>query len=197
MSAVKRAVDIAGAALLLVALLPLMLAVTLVVAASSPGPPLFRQRRVGRAGREFGMWKFRTMVAEAERLRPLLIGDSRDADWLDLERDPRVTRTGRVLRRTSLDELPQLLNVLLGDMSLVGPRPLPLAEHARIPEWAAARTDVRPGITGLWQVRGRAALGFVDMLRLDCEYVREATLWVDLKILVRTVPAVLAARGAK
>ena len=197
MSAVKRAVDIAGAALLLVALLPLMVAVTLVVAVSSPGHPLFRQRRAGRAGREFRMWKFRTMVAEAERLRPLLIGDSRDADWLDLERDPRVTRTGRVLRRTSLDELPQLLNVLLGDMSLVGPRPLPLEEHARIPEWAAARTGVRPGITGLWQVRGRAALGFVDMLHLDCEYVREATLWVDLKILVRTVPAVLAAKGAK
>jgi lipopolysaccharide/colanic/teichoic acid biosynthesis glycosyltransferase len=197
MSAVKRAVDIAGAALLLAALLPLMLAVTLVVAVSSPGPPLFRQRRAGRAGREFGMWKFRTMVVEAERLRPLLIGDSRDADWLDLERDPRVTRTGRVLRRTSLDELPQLLNVLLGDMSLVGPRPLPLEEHARIPEWAAARTDVRPGITGLWQVRGRAALGFVDMLHLDCEYAREATLWVDLKILVRTVRAVVAAMGAK
>ncbi|HEX5620617.1 MAG TPA: sugar transferase [Solirubrobacteraceae bacterium] len=197
MSAVKRAVDIAGAALLLAALLPLMLAVTLVVAVSSPGPPLFRQRRAGRAGREFGMWKFRTMVAEAERLRPLLIGESRDADWLDLERDPRVTRTGRVLRRTSLDELPQLLNVLLGDMSLVGPRPLPLEEHARIPEWAAARTDVRPGITGLWQVRGRAALGFVEMLRLDCEYVRDATLWVDLKLLVQTVPAVLAAKGAK
>jgi lipopolysaccharide/colanic/teichoic acid biosynthesis glycosyltransferase len=197
MTAVKRAVDIAGAALLLAALLPLMLAVTLVVAVSSPGPPLFRQRRAGRAGREFGMWKFRTMIAEAERLRPLLIGDSRDADWLDLERDPRVTRTGRVLRRTSLDELPQLLNVLLGDMSLVGPRPLPLEEHARIPEWAAARTDVRPGITGLWQVRGRAALGFVEMLQLDCEYVRDATLWVDLKLLVQTVPAVLAAKGAK
>jgi lipopolysaccharide/colanic/teichoic acid biosynthesis glycosyltransferase len=197
MNATKRAVDIVGAALGLVALLPLMLAVTLVVAVSSPGPALFRQRRAGRAGREFGMWKFRTMVAEAERLRPLLIGDSRDADWLDLERDPRVTRPGRVLRRTSLDELPQLLNVLRGDMSLVGPRPLPLEEHARIPEWAAARTDVRPGLTGLWQVRGRAALGFVDMLQLDCEYVREATLWVDLKILARTVPAVLVAKGAK
>jgi lipopolysaccharide/colanic/teichoic acid biosynthesis glycosyltransferase len=197
MSGVKRAFDITGAALLFVALLPLMLAVTLLVVVSSPGPPLFCQRRAGRAGRDFGMWKFRTMVAEAERLRPLLIGDSRDADWLDLERDPRITRIGRVLRRTSLDELPQLLNVLLGDMSLVGPRPLPLEEHARIPEWAAARTDVRPGITGLWQVRGRAALGFVDMLHLDCQYVREATLWVDLKILARTVPAVLAAKGAK
>jgi lipopolysaccharide/colanic/teichoic acid biosynthesis glycosyltransferase len=197
MNAVKRGLDIAAAALLIVALLPLMLALALVVAVGSPGPPLFRQRRAGRAGREFGMWKFRTMVAEAERLRPLLIGDSRDADWLDLERDPRVTRTGRVLRRTSLDELPQLLNVLLGDMSLVGPRPLPLEEHSRIPEWAIGRTDVRPGITGLWQVRGRAALGFVEMLQLDCEYVREATLWGDLKILVRTVPAVLAAKGAK
>jgi lipopolysaccharide/colanic/teichoic acid biosynthesis glycosyltransferase len=195
-SAAKRAIDIGAAAIGLLVLLPLMLAVALAVCAVSPGTPLFRQRRAGRAGREFGMWKFRTMVVGAERLRPLLIGDSRDADWLDLERDPRITRLGRLLRRTSLDELPQLLNVLLGDMSLVGPRPLPLEEQARVPEWAAARAYVRPGITGLWQVRGRSGTGFTDMLRLDCEYVREATLWLDLRILARTVPAVLAAKGA-
>jgi lipopolysaccharide/colanic/teichoic acid biosynthesis glycosyltransferase len=194
---VKRAVDISAAAVGLLVLLPLLLLVALLLCASSPGPPLFRQRRSGRGGREFGMWKFRTMVAGAERLRPALLAESRDADWLDLARDPRITGFGRLLRRTSADELPQLVNVLLGDMSLVGPRPLPLEEHARIPEWAAARTDVRPGITGLWQVRGRAALGFVEMLQLDCEYVRDATLWVDLKLLVQTVPAVLAAKGAK
>ena len=196
MTVAKRAIDIGGAAIGLLVLLPLMLVIALVACAGSPGAPLFRQRRAGRAGREFGMWKFRTMVAGAERLRPLLVGESRDADWLDLERDPRVTRLGRLLRRTSLDELPQLVNVLLGDMSLVGPRPLPLEEQARVPEWAAARADVRPGITGLWQVRGRSGTGFTEMLRLDCEYVREATVWTDLRILVRTVPAVLSAKGA-
>jgi lipopolysaccharide/colanic/teichoic acid biosynthesis glycosyltransferase len=197
MSAAKRGIDISGALLGVVVLTPVMLVVALAVAATSPGAPLFRQRRVGRAGREFRMWKFRTMVAGAERLRPLLIGDSRDADWLDLEHDPRVTPLGRLLRRTSLDELPQLLNVLCGDMSLVGPRPLPLEEHARIPAWASGRSGVRPGVTGLWQVRGRAALGFTQMLALDCEYVRQASLWLDLTILLRTVPAVLGAKGAR
>ena len=197
MSVSKRALDIAGAVLGLIALTPLMLVVALAVCASSPGAPVFRQRRAGRDGREFRIWKVRTMVAGAERLRPLLIGESRDADWLDLERDPRITSVGRLLRRTSLDELPQLLNVLRGDMSLVGPRPLPLEEHARIPRWALARTEVRPGLTGLWQVRGRTAIGFTDMLRLDCEYVRDASLRTDLKILLRTVPAVLAAKGAR
>jgi lipopolysaccharide/colanic/teichoic acid biosynthesis glycosyltransferase len=193
----KRALDIAGAVLGLIALTPLMLVVALAVCASSPGAPVFRQRRAGRDGREFRIWKVRTMVVGAERLRPLLIGESRDANWLDLERDPRITSVGRLLRRTSLDELPQLLNVLRGDMSLVGPRPLPLEEHARIPQWALARTEVRPGLTGLWQVRGRTAIGFTDMLCLDCEYVREASLRTDLKILLRTVPAVLAAKGAR
>jgi lipopolysaccharide/colanic/teichoic acid biosynthesis glycosyltransferase len=195
--AAKRAIDIAGAALGLMLLTPLLLVVALAVSASSPGAPIFCQRRAGRAGREFRMWKFRTMVAGAERLRPLLIARSRDADWLDLDRDPRITPLGRLLRRTSLDELPQLLNVLRGDMSLVGPRPLPLEEYARIPEWARPRADVRPGVTGLWQVQGRAAISFTDMLRLDCEYVCQPSLWVDLKILARTVPAVLAAKGAK
>jgi lipopolysaccharide/colanic/teichoic acid biosynthesis glycosyltransferase len=193
----KRAIDIGCAALGLVLLMPLMLVVAIAISCSSPGAPMFRQRRAGRSGAEFGMWKFRTMVTGAEQLRPLLIGESRDADWLDLERDPRITRVGRLLRRSSLDELPQLINVLAGHMSLVGPRPLPLEEHARVPAWADARAVVRPGITGLWQVRGRASLGFTEMLQLDCEYVRQATLWADLKILARTVPAVLAARGAR
>ena len=197
MSASKRAIDIAGAMVGLLLLAPLMLLVALAVSTTSPGAPLFRQRRAGRAGREFRMWKFRTMVVGAEALRPLLVADSRDADWLDLDRDPRITPVGRLLRRTSLDELPQLLNVLRGDMSLVGPRPLPLEEHARIPAWASPRTGVRPGVTGLWQVRGRAALGFTQMLQLDCEYVRRASLFLDLRILARTVPAVLAAKGAR
>jgi lipopolysaccharide/colanic/teichoic acid biosynthesis glycosyltransferase len=197
MTAAKRAIDIGCAALGLALLTPLMLVVAIAISCSSPGAPMLRQRRAGRGGREFGMWKFRTMVTGAERLRPLLIGESRDSDWLDLERDPRITRLGSLLRRTSLDELPQLINVLAGHMSLVGPRPLPLEEEARVPAWAVARSGVRPGITGLWQVRGRALLGFTEMLELDCEYVRQATVWVDLKILARTVPAVLAARGAR
>ena len=110
--------------------------------------------------------------------------------------DPRVTPIGRLLRRTSLDELPQLLNVVRGDMSLVGPRPLPVEEQARIPDWARARVGLRPGITGLWQVEGRANVSFQDMLRLDCEYAGRASLSTDLKILVRTVPAVLSGKGA-
>jgi lipopolysaccharide/colanic/teichoic acid biosynthesis glycosyltransferase len=197
MTVAKRAIDIGCATLGLALLMPFMLVVAIAISCSSPGPPMFRQRRAGRGGREFRMWKFRTMVTGAEQLRPLLIGESRDADWLDLERDPRITRLGRLLRRTSLDELPQLINVLAGHMSLVGPRPLPVEEQARVPAWADARAVVRPGITGLWQVRGRASLGFSEMLQLDCDYVRHATLWGDLKILARTVPAVLAARGAR
>ena len=193
----KRAFDVAAAALGLLVLLPLMLVVALLLCASSPGPPIFRQRRAGRHGREFSMWKFRTMVAGAERLRPALLAESRDADWLDLAHDPRVTGFGRLLRRTSLDELPQLVNVLLGSMSLVGPRPLPLEEQARVPEWAAARSRVRPGITGLWQVQGRASVSFAEMLRLDCAYVDDASLAADLRILARTIPAVLTAKGAR
>jgi lipopolysaccharide/colanic/teichoic acid biosynthesis glycosyltransferase len=137
------------------------------------------------------------MVDGADDQRAELIAQVPDDDWLDLEHDPRVTGLGRILRRCSLDELPQLVNVLRGDMSLVGPRPLPLDEHARIPAWAAPRGDVRPGLTGLWQVAGRERIGFLDMLRLDCQYVATRSLWADLKILLRTIPAVLDGKGAK
>jgi lipopolysaccharide/colanic/teichoic acid biosynthesis glycosyltransferase len=192
----KRALDVAVASMALIALSPLMLCAALVIAAGSPGAPLFRQRRVGRFGREFGMWKFRTMVADAEHLRAELMVRSRERDWLHLDRDPRVTRIGRFLRRTSLDELPQLLNVLRGEMSIVGPRPLPLVEHAALPGWALSRLHVRPGLTGLWQVAGRTELGFQEMLQLDCRYVREQSWRGDLEILIRTIPAVVSARGA-
>lgn len=193
----KRVVDVTGAALGLLLLLPLLLTVALAIRVTSPGPAIFRQRRAGRGHREFVMWKFRTMVDGADQMRAALTAKLRDDEWLDLERDPRVTPLGRLLRRTSLDEIPQLVNVLRGDMSLVGPRPLPLDEHARIPPWAAARIAVRPGLTGAWQVAGRERIGFIDMLRLDCDYVRHRSLWCDLKILARTVPAVLDGRGAK
>jgi lipopolysaccharide/colanic/teichoic acid biosynthesis glycosyltransferase len=194
---VKRALDIAGAVLGLLLLAPLLIALALAVRLTSPGPAIFRQRRAGRGGREFVMWKFRTMVDGADRMRAALTTGLREDEWLDLEHDPRVTPLGRFLRRTSLDELPQLVNVLRGDMSLVGPRPLPLDEDVRIPPWATARAGVRPGLTGAWQVAGREAIGFIEMVRLDCDYVRQRSLWVDLKILARTLPAVLDGRGAK
>jgi lipopolysaccharide/colanic/teichoic acid biosynthesis glycosyltransferase len=193
----KRALDIAGAALGLLVLMPLLLALALAVRVSSPGPVIFRQRRAGQGHREFVMWKFRTMVDGADQMRAALTAHLRDDEWLDLPRDPRVTRLGRLLRRTSLDELPQLVNVLRGEMSLVGPRPLPLDEQARIPAWASGRAEVRPGLTGPWQVAGRERIGFIGMLRLDCDYVRERSLWGDLKLLALTLPAVLDGRGAK
>ena len=192
----KRVIDLAVAAAALLLLLPLMAALTLAIAVGSPGAPLFRQRRVGRFGRQFRMWKFRTMVLNAELLRTELVAQSTEREWLHVDRDPRVTRVGRVLRRTSLDELPQLLNVLSGDMSIVGPRPLPLVENDRLPAWSAPRLEVRPGLTGLWQVRGRTQLDFQSMLRLDCEYVRRLSWRTDMKILALTVPAVLTGRGA-
>jgi lipopolysaccharide/colanic/teichoic acid biosynthesis glycosyltransferase len=191
----KRALDAAAALLLLVVLAPILLVCALAAWAGSSRRPLFRQPRAGRFGETFGMWKFRTMVLDAEQVRSALMIQSHDPDWLALDKDPRVTRAGRILRRTSLDELPQLINVLRGEMSLVGPRPLPLEEHVRLPAWSARRLDVRPGVTGLWQVSGRARVSFQDMLRLDCLYVRERSLWNDLKILARTPFAVLLGRG--
>jgi lipopolysaccharide/colanic/teichoic acid biosynthesis glycosyltransferase len=193
---VKRAFDILAAAGGLVLLAPLLAAIAVAVWLSSPGPPLFRQLRAGRFGRPFRMWKFRTMAVGAEAVRLELLAQSRDPDWLSLDHDPRVTRVGRFLRRTSLDELPQLVNVLRGEMSLVGPRPLPLAEHARAPEWSTCRLEVRPGLTGLWQVTGRSRTSFLEMLRLDCRYVSRRSFWADLRILLQTIPAVLRGRGA-
>jgi lipopolysaccharide/colanic/teichoic acid biosynthesis glycosyltransferase len=192
----KRATDVAVASLALVLLAPLLLGLAIAIRASSPGAALFRQPRAGRFGQAFMMWKFRTMVPDAEQRRAELLVQSRESEWLKLVDDPRLTRLGRLLRRASLDELPQLVNVVRGDMSLVGPRPLPLAEHAHLPAWSLTRLQVRPGLTGLWQVMGRTEIPFQDMLRLDCEYVRGLSLRTDLKILIRTMPAVLTGRGA-
>jgi lipopolysaccharide/colanic/teichoic acid biosynthesis glycosyltransferase len=193
---VKRAADVVGAGLALVLLAPLMLLTALAIRLDSKGPALFAQRRVGRHGRVFVMWKFRTMITGAEEMRAALLARSRDPHWLHLDDDPRVTRVGRLLRRSSLDELPQLWNVLRGQMSLVGPRPLVEVEYAHAPLWAHPRSDVDPGITGIWQVSGRTTIPFEDMLRLDSLYVITWSLGRDLWILLRTVPAVLSARGA-
>jgi exopolysaccharide biosynthesis polyprenyl glycosylphosphotransferase len=192
----KRSLDLSGAAIGLILLSPLLAAAAVAIRLESPGPILFRQRRVGRRGREFTLLKLRTMIVGAEGLEPRLRERSADPDWLKLERDPRVTRTGRLLRRTSIDELPQLWNVLRGEMSLVGPRPLIGSEDERVSGWQRARLDLAPGITGMWQVMGRTAIPFREMLMLDCLYVTNWSLWLDVKLIVRTIPAVLTKRGA-
>jgi lipopolysaccharide/colanic/teichoic acid biosynthesis glycosyltransferase len=193
---IKRALDVLLVSFLSVVLLLPMLVIALLIAIDSPGPVLFRQRRVGRDGQLFTMWKFRSMVRGAEGMADELIGASRDPQWLDLERDPRVTRMGHVLRRSSVDELPQLWNVLRGQMTLVGPRPLSVPDDLHVPAWAERRRHAVPGLTGEWQVSGRASLAFEDMLALDCDYARNWSWRRDISLLIRTVPAVLTGRGA-
>lgn len=193
----KRAVDLLVAGLLLLCLLPLFAVVALLIRLDSPGPVFYRQERLGRQGRPFCLYKFRSMCQDAERDLPALLAQA-DTDGLlfKMRGDPRVTRTGRVLRRLSLDELPQLLNVLLGDMSLVGPRPPLPREVARDARRQQQRLVVPPGLTGLWQVSGRSDLPFEAGLALDLHYVEHCSFALDLRILLRTIPAVLASRGA-
>ncbi len=174
----------------------LMLLIALAIRLDSGGPALFRQRRIGRGRRTFQLVKFRTMVPGAEAMAEELRERSQDPHWLLLADDPRVTRVGRILRRTSLDELPGLWNVMRGQMSLVGPRPLSEEDDACVPAWGRHRFSVTPGVTGLWQVEGRTKIGFEDMIRLDCRYARTRSFWGDLVLLARTVPAVLTGRGA-
>jgi lipopolysaccharide/colanic/teichoic acid biosynthesis glycosyltransferase len=194
--AAKRALDLLVAVPALVLLAPLIAAIALLVRLDSTGPALFRQQRGGRGGRAFELLKFRTMVVGADRQWEALLAHSRDPHWLLLDEDPRVTRVGRVLRATSLDELPQLWNVIRGEMSLVGPRPLPLAEDVNVPAWGIARRHVPPGMTGPWQVHGRTTLSFEQMVALDCQYAERVSLRRDVALLLRTVPAALLGRGA-
>lgn len=196
--ALKRAIDVTGAAAGLAALSPLLLAIGLAVKLTSPGPALFTQERFGWRKRRFRMLKFRTMVADAEAMQESLESHNEaGGPVFKIQNDPRVTRVGRVLRRTSLDELPQLWNVLRGDMSLVGPRPLPIRDVTRFSDPGSMRRfSVRPGCTGLWQVSGRSALGFDAWMTLDLQYIDAWSLALDARILLRTIPAVLRMRGA-
>jgi exopolysaccharide biosynthesis polyprenyl glycosylphosphotransferase len=194
---VKRLVDPVIALLALIVLSPLLLALIVAVRLDSPGPAFFRQTRVGRNDARFTMWKLRTMNTDAEAVRQALAAaDEGSGVLFKIHDDPRVTRVGRWLRRTSLDELPQLFNVVLGQMSLVGPRPaLPSEVEAYHPD-VRHRLVVHPGITGLWQVSGRSDLSWEESVRLDQEYVDDWSLLLDLRIIVRTVGAVLRGRGA-
>jgi exopolysaccharide biosynthesis polyprenyl glycosylphosphotransferase len=195
--AAKRAADLIGASVLLALTLPLLAAIALLVRLTSPGPVIFRQRRAGFHGRQFWMYKVRTMVADAEDARERVAHLNRMAGPVfKAADDPRLTRLGRFLRKTSLDELPQLVNVLRGEMSLVGPRPLPLYEANQIKGAQRRRLAMRPGITGLWQVSGRNMVDFDEWMRMDLEYVDHWSLWLDLTILLRTIPVVLRGAGA-
>lgn len=191
-----RFLDILLSLLALPIVLPVLALCALAIRIDTPGGPFFTQQRTGRHGRRFGMFKLRTMVENAGDLKAKY-AHLNELDWPDfkIKDDPRVTRVGAFLRRTSLDELPQIFNVLVGDMSLVGPRPTSFSADT-YSLWHTARLDVKPGLTGLWQVSGRSELQFDDRLRLDIAYIRSRCLTMDLLILVRTVGAVFGGRGA-
>jgi lipopolysaccharide/colanic/teichoic acid biosynthesis glycosyltransferase len=196
----KRTFDLMAATVGLVFLAPLFAAVALVVKLESRGPVFFRQVRRGTNGTTFRIYKFRTMVAEAEEKKAdvvhLNMHRNRDPRMTKIPDDPRVTRVGRFLRRTSIDELPQLINVIKGEMSLVGPRPLILEEDAHVQEWARKRLDLKPGITGLWQVLGRSDIPFDEMTKLDYVYVTNWSLREDVRLILLTVPSLLRPRRA-
>jgi exopolysaccharide biosynthesis polyprenyl glycosylphosphotransferase len=194
--AVKRALDIVGAGLGVLVLAPLLTAIAIAIKIDSAGPVLFRQRRMGRQDVPFEMLKFRTMVDGADAQRSALAArNEADGGLFKIKEDPRTTRVGRLLRRTSLDELPQLFNVLRGDMALVGPRPLVLDEDSRIEGWQRSRHELPPGMTGLWQVFGSARIPLNEMVKIDYLYGANWSLWLDVKILMRTVLFVLERRG--
>jgi exopolysaccharide biosynthesis polyprenyl glycosylphosphotransferase len=195
---VKRGLDVTLSLALLLSIAPVLVVIGLLVKLTSRGPVLFRQERIGRNKRRFFIYKFRTMVPNAEKLQPALEGLNEAAGPVfKIRNDPRVTPIGRLLRRTSLDELPQLFNVLRGDMSLVGPRPLPVRDYEGFDQdWQRRRFSVRPGITCLWQVNGRSNIAFDHWMKLDLQYLDEWSIWLDVKILAQTIPAVLKRSGA-
>ena len=194
--ALKRMFDLMAAVLLIVLLAPLWLAIALLIKADSPGPILFRQRRIGRDGKPFWICKFRTMVDGADARKPALLHLNDAAEGLfKISDDPRVTKVGRWLRATCLDEAPQLLNALVGQMSLVGPRPLVPDEDAQILGVYRERLTARPGITGPWQVKGASAIPIHEMVLLDRYYVETWSLWLDLKLLFKTASLVVGRRG--
>jgi lipopolysaccharide/colanic/teichoic acid biosynthesis glycosyltransferase len=194
----KRVIDIVGALCGILIFSPLMIVAAIGVRLSSPGPIIFKQKRSGLAGRPFQIYKFRTMVNNAESKRKELEALSeQDGPAFKITNDPRLTTVGKILRKTSVDELPQFFNVLKGDMSLVGPRPLPCSESEGCLPWQKHRMNITPGLTCIWQVKGRSRVGFDDWVRMDMAYMRRRTFWRDIQIIFATIPAVLLRRGAK
>ena len=196
--ALKRGVDIVASLAGMIVLSPLFLAIAAAVKLSSPGPVIFSQVRVGRYGRHFRFYKFRSMKVGADSHKAELMSknESKDGVIFKMKDDPRITKVGKVLRRTSLDELPQLWNVFIGDMSLVGPRPPVPSEVAQYTLDDRKRLDVIPGITCLWQIKGRSEIPFNEQVRLDKEYILAPGFWKDVKILLKTIPAILGGKGA-
>lgn len=191
----KRLLDVAGSLALILVLSPLLLAILVVLAITTRGKPLFWQRRAGHLGKTFMMVKFRTMRPNADEIKHTVANESVGPVFKN-RRDPRITRLGRILRKTSLDETPQLFHVLFGRMSLVGPRPLDVREVARFAPWQVRRLAVKPGLTCLWQVSGRSDVGFEEWSRMDLWYVRNQSLKTDIELLWRTPMSVLGCRGA-
>ena len=196
--AMKRLMDIVFSALGMMLLSPVFLAIAVAVKASSPGPVFFSQTRVGRYGRNFKFYKFRSMRQDAEAQKVALLAQNESADGVifKMKNDPRITKVGRFLRRTSLDELPQLWNVFIGDMSLVGPRPPVPSEVQEYTLEDRKRLDVIPGITCLWQIQGRSEIPFNEQVRLDKEYILAPSVWKDIVILLKTIPAIIGGKGA-
>lgn len=194
----KRAIDVAGAAFGLVMAAPVLGIAALMIKLDSKGPVIFKQPRAGLGGKPFSIFKFRTMVVDAEaRKLQLATKNEQDGPAFKIQDDPRITKIGKFLRKTSIDELPQLWNVLRGDMTLVGPRPLPVSESDACEGWQRRRLDVTPGLTCIWQVKGRSRVSFAEWVRMDVSYIRRRTLWHDVVILMQTIPAVLLRRGAR
>ena len=193
--AMKRIFDVVGAATLIILFSPIMLLTLLILTVTTKGRPLFFQERVGLCGRRFKMIKFRTMRSDAADLQQL-VANEKDGPIFKNRRDPRITRCGRILRCSSIDEMPQLFNVLVGHMSLVGPRPPVIKEVAQYEPWQRQRLAVQPGLTCLWQVSGRSEIGFEDWVRMDLWYLRNQSLRTDLKLLLKTPASVLSGQGA-
>jgi lipopolysaccharide/colanic/teichoic acid biosynthesis glycosyltransferase len=194
---VKRTFDLTVSTLVAAVGLPLWLLIAIAIKLDSPGPVLYRDRRVGLNEQEFDMLKFRTMREDAAELQPQLeSANEAEGALFKIAEDPRVTRIGGLLRRFSIDEVPQVLNVMRREMSLVGPRPLPVRDFELLEPWHRKRYLVLPGMTGLWQIAGRSSLGFDDLVRLDFYYLEHWSIWLDISILLKTLPAVIARRGA-
>lgn len=193
---IKRIMDVSLCLLILPVVTAVMIVCAVLIWLDNPGPVFFAQLRTGKGGRRFRMYKFRTMVTNAEELKQKY-AHLNELTWPDfkISNDPRVTRVGRILRKTSLDELPQIINVLKGEMSLVGPRPTSF-DASTYSLWHTERLEVLPGITGLWQISGRSEVDFDERLRLDIEYIENQSLWLDIKILIGTVSAIFTQRGA-